>query len=318
MASRLHGGNTRHPDVIDAQMGYADALQLGGDLLGAALQMREAVANAEQVFGRDSMMVGFFLRPLAEVERELGQLDDAIRDAQRSLAIGDAPGSPPAVAHANRLMTLGRAQLDARRIDGAVSSLSQALQIRLTLHDADRRWAVQAAYASALLQAGDLAAAEKLLGEIPLDTAQLPAADRIRALRTVGMLRARKGRSRDALVYFDRAASIAIAQADVDAQLERAETLSEAGAERYAIGDADEAADQLEAAVRILAARQKVPTPARAEALSRLARARIAQSRMDDARGLLQEADAFWRSFDPANPRATEAARLRASLTQDR
>jgi eukaryotic-like serine/threonine-protein kinase len=279
LALQIHASNPRHPDVIDAQMGYADALQLAGDLPGAETQMAQAVANAEQVFGADSMMVGFFLRPLAEVERELGELNESIRDAQRSLEIAKAQDSPPAVAHANRLNTLGRGHLDARHIDAARSSLAAALEIRRTLNDTGRRWSVQAAYGSALRMAGELAAAEKQLSEIPIDAPDLADEDRVRVLRELGVVRARQGRHQEALSYFDRAVAASSDRAEVE--LERAEALSDAGEERFATGDLDGAAASLESAVQIFADRQRVLTPAHADALSRLARVRLAQQRTE-------------------------------------
>lgn len=311
MALQLHGGNARHPDVIDAQMGYADALQLAGDLPGAATQMTNAVANADEVLGANSMMVGFFLRPLAEVERELGELEESIRHAQRSLQIVKAQDSPPAVAHANRLTTLGRALLDARHVDVAQASLAQALELRRTLNDVGRRWGVQAAYGSAQRMAGNFAAAEQQLSDIPVDSEQLAAEDRVRVLRELGVLRARQGRHQDAMSYFDRAVAATSDRPEVE--LERAEALSEAGAQRFATGDLEGAAASLESALKIFVARQQKPTPARADALCRLARVRLAQHRTEDARHLLQEADAFWQHFDPASPWALEVARLFAT-----
>jgi tetratricopeptide (TPR) repeat protein len=311
MSLRLHPDNARHPDVIDAQIGYADALELAGDLPGAQAQMTQAVAAAEKVFGADSMMVGFFLRPLANVERELGQLDDATRHGEKSLVIVKMQASPPAVAHANRLTTLGRTYLDARRADAALAALGQALEIRRTLNDTKRRWGVQAAFGSAQLLAGHLAEAETVLSEIPVDSAHLSSEDRVRVLRELGVLRSRQGRHREAMEYFDQA--LVTTSGPVEVELERAETLSAAGAERYATGDVDGAAAALESGLQILVSRQSRPTPARADALYRLARVRVAQHRPADARRLLQEADAFWQQFDPSSRWAIDTARLLAT-----
>ena len=315
MALRLNGGNARHPNVIDAQMGYADALLLAGDLPGAKRQMTEAVINAEQVFGVDAMMVGFFLRPLADIERQLGELDESILHAQRSLEIIAAQPTPPAVAQANRLATLGRSLLDARRIDAALSSLAKALEIRRTLNDPGRRWGILAAYGSAQLLAGNLPSAERQLTEIPIDSAQLSVQDRIRVLRTLGVLRARQGREGDAMAYFDRA--LAVTGSGADFELERAETLSEAGAAFYAAGDLDRAGASLDAALRIFIAQQLRATPARSDASYGLARVRIAQHRTEDALRLLRDADAFWQHFDPASSSALDTARLLVATRQD-
>jgi tetratricopeptide (TPR) repeat protein len=320
MSLRLHSGNAGDPNVIDAQMGYADALQFAGDLAGAQSQMASAVTRAEHVFGADGMMVGFFLRPLADVERDLGELDAALRHGQRSLDIVMKQSAPPAVAHANRLMTLGRTQLEARHVDAAVSSLAQALELRRTLADAGRKWSVQAVYASAERLAGHSIAAEHLLSDIPLDTDQLSYADRMRVLRELGVLRAREGHRDEALKYFDRALGVKNDQGTdgpkdpIEVALERAETLSEAGVERLAAGDRDGAATSLESALRIFTNRQRAPTPARADALVRLARVRVAQGRTDEARQLLHDAGAFWQQFDAASPWAAETARLQAKV----
>jgi tetratricopeptide (TPR) repeat protein len=257
------------------------------------------------------MMVGFFLRRLAEVECELGELDESIRHAQRSLLVLEAHAPPPAVAHANRLTTLGRSLLQARHTERARAALAQALEIRRTLNDPGRRWGVQAAYASAQRLSGDLAGAESQLSDIPLDSPQLASEDRMRVLREVGLLRAHQGRHQEAQDSFARALADTSARAEVE--LERAETLTELGGERYAAGDLEKASAALEAALRIFVERQKRATPGRADALGRLAQVRIAQHRSGDARRLLEEANNFWRGFDPESPWARDTARLLAS-----
>jgi serine/threonine-protein kinase len=312
MALQLHGNNTRHPDVIDAQMGYADALQLAGDLPGAAEQMTQAVARAEQVFGPNSMMVGFFLRPLADVELELGELDESIRHGHRSLDIVKAQESPPAVAYANRLATVGRTLLAARRIDAASSYLAMALDMRRKLDDKEKRWAVQAAYASAQLWAGHLDEADTLLSQIPTDLTDLSAESRAYVLRQLGVLRARQGRHREAVTRLDESAAAATGDRP-ELKLERAETLAQSGAEQYASGDLQAAATSFESALLIFHDQQRRPTPARADALCGLARVRRAQSRGDEARRLLEEAHDFWQHFDPASPWAKETDRLLAA-----
>jgi tetratricopeptide (TPR) repeat protein len=243
-----------------------------------------------------------------------------LRHGQRSLDIVMKQAAPPAVAHANRLMTLGRTQLEARRVDAAASSLAQALEIRRTLSDSGRKWSVQAASASAERMAGHFVAAEHLLSEIPLDSDRLSEADRVRVLRELGVLRAHEGHHAEALEYFDRALAMkndhapGTVQEPIEVALERAETLSEAGAERLAAGDRDGAAVSLESALRTFTDRQRAVTPARADALERLAQVRLAQGRFGEARQLLHEADTFWQRFDPASRWAAETTRLLAKV----
>jgi len=195
-------------------------------------------------------------------------------------------------------------------LEVALSCLGQALDIRRTLNDAPKRWAVQAAYASALLLAKRLSDADRQLAEIPIDSAELSDEDRLRVLRGLGVLRARQGLLRDAMSFFDRAA--AATGTGIEFELERAETLSEAGSVRYSLGDLDGAAASVESALHIFAALQASLTPARADALYHLAQIRVAQNRIKDARSLLQDADAFWQRFEPASPWAHDTALLLA------
>ena len=83
---------------------------------------------------------------------------------------------------------------------------------------------------------------------------------------------------------------------------------AEIGLVRLDQGDAAPAAAVLEQALREFERLESRVTPARADALVGLGRARLAQGRVANALPPLETAHAFWRDFDPDNRWAGEAA----------
>jgi Tfp pilus assembly protein PilF len=91
-------------------------------------------------------------------------------------------------------------------------------------------------------------------------------------------------------------------------QRERMRARAQIGLVQLDQGAAAQAILSLEAALAEFERLETRVTPARAEALAGLGRAHLAQGDPAKALPLLEQADRFWRGFDPASRAATAAA----------
>lgn len=128
-----------------------------------------------------------------------------------------------------------------------------------------------------------------------------------KALYTMGVVKRLAG-DLDAGLWFQRLA-LASAADGRGAELRRMRVLTEIGLALLDLQRPHEAVMPLEAALALSRQEQTHTSPDRTDILVGLARARLAAGRHAEARQLLLEADAFWRTFDPDNRDAKEAAR---------
>jgi tetratricopeptide (TPR) repeat protein len=95
----------------------------------------------------------------------------------------------------------------------------------------------------------------------------------------------------------------------------RARFLAQSGLSRVESGDFAAAEAELQRALELSKSLGLHPDPLQADARVGLARVHLKRSQPAHALQLLQEADGFWRDFDPENPAARETARwLRVAL----
>jgi eukaryotic-like serine/threonine-protein kinase len=300
----LHGGNERHPESIDATMGYARALVAAGDFEEALVTTRAAVSEASAIFGPEAMMTGYFLAGLVGVEIERGELHSAISDAQRSINILLKQAAPNSVAHASRARSLGMALLAARDAKGADTRLQEAIRIATLAHsDLDLRTA-RAGGALAQAYLGHLSAAQQqlqqLLNEVPPDSRVYH-----QVLRFLGTTIRLSGDDSAALPWFEKSIAAATAR---NHRSDRAQGLLEAAFARLELGDADKAQRLLDQAAPILAELQPGQTPLRADLALATGRLELLRGRAGAALAPLQAAAGFWRGFDPGNRWAGESA----------
>ncbi|MGB8694672.1 MAG: protein kinase [Steroidobacteraceae bacterium] len=312
----LHGGNERHPEVIDATMGYGSALVAAGDFQEAQQTMHKAARDAELIFGPEAMMTGFFLAGMVGVETERGELRDAIADAQRSVAIVLKQSEPNSVAHASRVRSLGIALLAARDAKRADRQLSEAIRIATIAHAVGDLQAAQAGSALAQAYLGHPGTARQMLLQVLADS---PPDSRSyhQALRYLGTALRLEGKGAAALPWLEKAAAAATRRSH---RGDRAQALLESALVQLDLRKVDEAQSLLDSAAAILRELQPGDTPLRADLLVATGRLELLRGRASVALASLQSADAFWRAFDADNRWAgeTELWLGRAYLALDR
>ncbi len=302
---QIHRGNALHPNIIDAQMGYGEALAAVGQTTAAVREMKMSLSNAVEVFGPDAMMVGFFSGHLARVQIGYGETAEAIANARTAVRILVTDEKMPGATSGNRLRTLGDALLAARRPREASPYLQEA--IRMSEMSAARNALLAATTSSALasIYLGRLDEAEAQLGHVISERNADPPRLIHEPLTHLGKLRRLQSRHVDALQLFAQARGAL--NDDPYNQVALAQVLVEQGLTHIETGDIESAVTDLERADSLLTKSQMGMTPLRADALVALGRA-IMGRRPVDAIPLLERADAFWRDFEPDNRWGGEAA----------
>jgi len=305
LKQRIHHNNVLHPYIIDAQMGYGEALAAVGQTAAAINEMKMSLSNAIKVFGPDAMMVGFFSGHLAKVQIGYGETEDAIANARTAVRILVSDEKRPSATSANRLRTLGDALLAARRPHQAAPFLREAIRISEMAAARNALLAARTSNALASIYLGRFDEAEANLGRVIDERRADPPRLIHEPLTYLGMLRRRQSRQVDALQLFEQVR--AALKDDPYNEVARAQVLVEQGSTLVEMGDFAGAVVVLERARASLTKMQTQMTPLHADALVALARATMAGRPMD-AFALLARADAFWRGFEPDNRSGGEAA----------
>jgi tetratricopeptide (TPR) repeat protein len=126
------------------------------------------------------------------------------------------------------------------------------------------------------------------------------------ALYVAGVLK-RLGADRRGALETQEAALQAI-RPGPEAARDRTRVLAELGLAHLDLGQTAQAVPALKEALVLFRAQQRRITPLHADALVGLGRARLVQDNPREAVALLEQADGFWREFDPENRWAGEAA----------
>jgi tetratricopeptide (TPR) repeat protein len=298
----------KHPGVADARMGHGRALAEAGRLEEGLVEMTRAVDDASAALGPTSPMVGFFSGQLAGYRERAGDLVRALADARRHRDILTRTAQPGSYTHASTLAQYGSVLLAARRPEAALPELTTAaagLERSLGAGHA-RVYANALRRALALGQVGDLVAALRQVEDARRASPVPPPGREHEAAMVIGVLHRLGGRLPEARASLEEAVASVTAGEGRDRNrmgvlVELGATLAESGAHAQAIA----------ALVESLALLDRLQThfsPQRADALVALGRAYLAADRRADALAPLREADAFWRSFDPHNRWAREAA----------
>jgi len=302
---QIHRNNALHPNIIDAQMGYGEALAAVGQTTAAVKEMKTSLHNAVEVFGPDAMMVGFFSGHLARVQIGYGETEEAIANARTAVRILVSGEKRPGATSGNRLRTLGDALLAARRPHEAAPYLQEAIRMSGMTDSRNGLLAARASDALASIYLGRLDEAEAQLGSVIHDRRADPPRLLHEPLTNLGMLRRLQARHVDALQLFAQARAALSDDPYNDVALSR--VLIEQGLTKVETGAIESAVSDLGRAHDLLTRLQKGMTPLHADALVALGRATMGRRPMD-AIPLLERADAFWREFEPDNPWGGEAA----------
>jgi serine/threonine-protein kinase len=318
MTTKIHGGNTAHPQVVSARVPYARALAANGRLEEAIVEMKRAIAGTSTTLGPRTRQVGFFTQNLVRLQLEAGQVKEGLASSELALAILSEHAQLESTTIGGAVSARALAHLDAYDGAQALRDFTQALAVARKVlgpnHDATLR--NEAQYLAALAMAGRGEQVVPRLRELAADPAW--AAQRSGHERSYWYTFAARlaraddlGRGFIALDPQQRAEARERTQLGPRWALERAHLELRAGAFDAAERGYRSAMEGSQAAL---------VNPRAAEARLGLARVLLERRQVAQALPLLEQADAFWSQFQPANRWAGEAAywlgRCHAALGQ--
>jgi serine/threonine-protein kinase len=308
LALNAHPDQPRHPQVIHMRNIYGRVLANSGDFHGGIVEMSQALRDASEVFGPSSHAVGILAGNVGPYQRWVGATREALENINRSFAIVQAHAQPDSYAHAQTLTNRGVIWLAARRGAEALSDLSAA-------EDAFRRTSGPRHWDTLNAQFNRAMALACLGRSREAKRALQPVAERSSdvqnlgwALYVLGVVDRLGGQYGEALRAQEE--SLVLIEADDDPRADwfRLRTLGELGLDQVELGRYDDAAATLDKTRGLFETLRTRMHPARAEALTGLGRAYLGQGQPARALPVLEEADRFWRDFDPDNRWAGEAA----------
>jgi tetratricopeptide (TPR) repeat protein len=308
-----YGGDTRNPHVIEARELYARALGRVGRIAEGVDELAAVLAGARELFGPTSVAVCYFASNLAGQRLLLRQLKAARDNIKESLAAcAIAPGRDSMVYAITQ--DLGASiELAARRPQQAIQDFDAALAtFALAGKGAEGRTGDgKAGRALALAMTGDPIAARREFDALLATQPDYSSKAEFTHIR--GTIEHLAGRYPDAIALQQQALSQIKESPTADHT--RARFLAQSGLSRVESGDFAAAEAELQRALELSKSLGLHPDPLQADARVALARVHLKRSQPAHALQLLQEADGFWRDFDPENPAARETARwLRVAL----
>jgi len=308
-----YGGDTRNPHVIEARELYARALGRVGRIAEGVDELAAVLAGARELFGPTSVAVCYFASNLAGQRLLLRQLKAARDNIKESLAAcAIAPGRDSMVYAITQ--DLGASiELAARRPQQAIQDFDAALAaFALAGKGAEGRTGDgKAERALALAMTGDPIAARREFDALLATQPDYSSKAEFTHIR--GTIEHLAGRYPDAIALQQQALSQIKESPTADHT--RARFLAQSGLSRVESGDFAAAEAELQRALELSKSLGLHPDPLQADARVGLARVHLKRSQPAHALQLLQEADGFWRDFDPENPAARETARwLRVAL----
>ena len=299
-----------HPALVAELSNYAYALNVNGRAREARAQWQIIVAADRKTFNPRGPQVSQALLALGHAQTSLGELKDALASFEESLAMLQGLGIHAGGELAIRYFSLGRVALLARQDERALTRLDEAIAIGSQAFGAESARVRDAGYyrAEALLRSGRLAETQSLVDRRIAEDRASGAPGLVRALRIGGLLDQARGDAAAALARLQEADALA-RQNRVDAPPGRlAQLHAELGRAQLEAGRLAEAEGTLLQAVDDLRKLEPTPTPQQAEAWLALGRVRLLQGRTAEALVGLEQADAFWRAFEPEHALAGEAA----------
>ncbi|MFO0581827.1 MAG: serine/threonine-protein kinase [Anaeromyxobacter sp.] len=268
IASELGGGQPRTASLVQARIVRAVALGASGDRAAATDLLRAAAADARALFGPESTVLAFVLPRVAQHELLVGELDEALRDAEGAVRALRGRALPGTHIEATALDARGRALLALGRAGDALADLEAVAEVeqRVVGPAHPRAASARLRLAHALALDGQRArAGTSSPGRGP---GGAPAAE---ALLVEGSSRALAGApARAAALHREGSAAAEGPEAD----LLRARLEGQLGLDLLAAGDAGGAAAALAGAVDGLRRLQRAPTPELRGYEAALARAR--------------------------------------------
>jgi serine/threonine-protein kinase len=314
LARDAYQDNPRDPAVIEAARLHALALGGAGETERAIEILRRAARVAAEVYGETSIAVGVLTQNLGMYERRTGNVKDALATSERALRIVGEQAPRNAHTYLATAREHGLALLAARRGKAAVPLLQQGAQTANRVFGPDHRAAfyARADLALGLAYAGRVSEARQQMRTAVAETQPRAESIGYRVFYVAGVLERLAGHYRSA-AQLQAMAQRSFATMDPESlaledRLALAETLIELGLNAADAGNHQEAVQALERARAQLSGVQRHSSPLLADLLIGLGRSHLSLGAPRKARAFLQQADEFWRDFDPESRSAGEAA----------
>jgi serine/threonine-protein kinase len=306
LASAAYADHPRHPHVIHIREVYSRALALTGDFPGAIAEGARALADASAVFGRSSQTVGYFAGNLASSQRWAGDIEGALESSTLGMTILEKHAQRESFVYAMQYVNRGVTWLAARRGAEALSDLTFA-ETAMRRVVGPTHWETLTAQFNRAIALAYLGRTAEARAALQLVRERSPHVGNLMwALHVLGVVERLGGDPAAGLRAQEE--SFALIHDGPRAPWNRVRALVEIGLGQVELGRHAEAAATLERALALFAQLQTRMQPARAEALVGAGRAYIGQGDPARARPLLEEADGFWRAFNPESRWAGEAA----------
>ena len=285
------------PELVEARELYGRVLTGVGRLNEGIAYIAQALDDAAVLFGADSVVIGYYAANLASRQLEVGDLESALKTIDRGLEVSAViPGITSglyAFSHHVRAQIL----LAGRKGAAAVAQFDVALD-KLGNSGARSAQSLAAARSERALALAHSGRVDAALADLRAFDAPTP--------RMLGIVQRLSGNFTAALESQRKALGNITPGAGADRA--RSLILTETGLNQLELGDLEPAIGSLNEALTISNTLQRRPIPDRADLLVGLGRAMLAQKRPADALPFLQEADAFWRTFEDESRWAGEAS----------
>ena len=263
----------------------------GRDITARDLLRRGAERLGEGL-GEDRLLAGRLTLTVARVHGKLGEHDEAVALARRTLDLYEA-GNAGTAARAEALAVLGNELARIGRVEDGVRALRDSLAMRRADANVDELVVarVLVRLGGVLSDAGRAAEAEPLLEEALVIRSRHPGREPEAVgslLNSLGVLRGRDGRDAEARDLFERGLALLESSPARDpiAQLSLLGNLAIA---QERLGSREEAEASMRESIAIARRIFEPPHPRLALALGNLGQLLLHQGRLDDAEALLRE-----------------------------
>jgi tetratricopeptide (TPR) repeat protein len=299
------GPGGRNALLVETEAVYGRALADSGQLAAGIEHLQNSIARTEQLLGKNNGSISSKLSWLARAQLKLGDLPGAISSMTRSVAAATND-----LDRARAQASLGVTLVAARRIDNALTVLRPAVDDLKRLDTGEGSWLpnATATYGTALALAGQTGEAQRVLQE-SLSTGKVAGPALADTHNALGLCALNAGNAAEALGHFQTALENA-GPADPPSRIRAAAVLG-AGVAQVELGKLKEAEQTLSDADAAYRKIYQLPTPALADV--QVARGRVAmlEGRSQDASKFFDEADQFWRRYEPKSRWARETTQWR-------
>jgi serine/threonine-protein kinase len=306
LVEETYADRPRHPRVIYMRDVLGRAFFTVGQIGRAVAEGEHALRDGIEVFGADNMTVAQFANNLAGLQRLTGALKASIEHSDLAIGIFDRLTEPESYYYAGTRLTRGVTLLAARRAEAARRDLADAGAVLSRIYGPSN-WETLSAQlneAVALAYLGRFAEADERLR--PVYDGSPDIAHPMWARHIVGIVKRLQGDFAAALE--SQEAAFALIPDDPKADWNRERVWIEIGLDQVGLRRYAAALESFDRARSFYPSRPAEMHPDRADALVGAARAHIELGQPARALPLLEEADAFWRAFDPGNRYAGHAA----------